>query len=190
MGESKSVLAWHFTGAKLHNGEPIPAQGEWLEFCGTPIMCTQGLHASLHPYDALKYAPGLNLHRVRLDGEIHKGDDKLVATRRKIIWTLPESVMQPLMWDFARHCALSVIHLWDAPDVVKQYLETGNESLRAAARAAARNAAWNAAWAAAWAAARNAALNAARAAAWDTIEGEQRKYLLSAIMDQRKATKC
>ncbi len=63
---------------------------------------------------------------------------------------------------FARQCALDVIHLWDAPGVVHQYLETGDESLRSTANAialnctreeardavksAARNAAWYAAW--------------------------------------------
>ena len=68
-----------------------------------------------------------------------------------------------------RRYALAVIHLWDAPDVVRRYLETGDESIRDAARAAARDAAWAAAWAAtrdaAWAAARAAARDAARAAA-------------------------
>ena len=72
---------------------------------------------------------------------------------------------------FARQCALDVIHLWDAPAVVRQYLETGDESLRDAARYAARAAAWDAARDAAWDAARDAAWaaawDAARAAAWD-----------------------
>ena len=133
----KSVLAWHFTGDKLRNGEPIPEQGEWLEIDGDPIMCSRGLHASKHPYDALKYAPGAALHRVRLDGTILIDNDKLVATRRKIIWIVPPEIMQPLMWDFARYCARSVLPLWDAPDIVKEYLKTGDESLRDAARATA-----------------------------------------------------
>ncbi len=38
---------------------------------------------------------------------------------------------------FARQCALEVVSLWDAPDVVRRYLETGEESLRNAARCAA-----------------------------------------------------
>ena len=46
---------------------------------------------------------------------------------------------------FACDCALDVIHLWDAPPIVKKYLETGDEKIRAAAR----DAAWDAAWAAA-----------------------------------------
>ena len=48
--------------------------------------------------------------------------------------------------------ALSVIHLWDAPDVVCDYLMTGDETIRSAARAAA---AGDATGAAAGAAAKN-----------------------------------
>ncbi len=33
-------------------------------------------------------------------------------------------------------CASSVVHLWDAPEVARQYLATGEESLREAATAA------------------------------------------------------
>ena len=71
---------------------------------------------------------------------------------------------------FACQCALDVIHLWDAPPIVKKYLETGDEKLRDAAwdaaRAAAGDAAWDAAWAAAGDAAWDAAWAAARDAAW------------------------
>ena len=206
----KSVLAWHFTGDKLRNGEPIPKQGEWLEFDGDPIMCSQGLHASRHPYDALKYAPGAALHRVRLGGYILEGDNKLVATQRKIIWTIPPEIMQPLMWDFARYCARSVLHLWDAPDVAKQYLATGDESLRDAANSAANSAAYSAAYFAAYSAANSAAYSAAYFAAYSAAYSaayfaaysaansaaysaayfaaklDQRKYLLAAIKETHK----
>jgi hypothetical protein len=52
---------------------------------------------------------------------------------------------------WARWCALQVIGLWDAPEIVRRYLETGNETIRSAA--------WSAAWSArdaAWSAARDA----------------------------------
>ena len=68
---------------------------------------------------------------------------------------------------FARACALDVLHLWEAPAAVKEYLETGNEALRDAAGAAAWDAARAAAGAAARAAARDAAGAAAEAAARD-----------------------
>ena len=53
----------------------------------------------------------------------------------------------------ARRYALDVIHLWDAPDIVRRFLETGDESLAAeaagaAARAARAAEAAEAAWAA------------------------------------------
>jgi hypothetical protein len=94
------------------------------------------------------------LYRVKLSGTIVRGDDKAAATKRTY---LAEIDAEPILREFARKCALSVTHLWDAPRVVRQYLETGDESLRAAARdAAAWDAAWDAARAAAWAAARDA----------------------------------
>jgi len=68
---------------------------------------------------------------------------------------------------FARWCALQVTHLWDCPDVVKQYLETGGEGLRDAARSAALDAAHTTAYTPAHIAASDAARSAARSAAWD-----------------------
>ena len=80
---------------------------------------------------------------------------------------------------FARQAALSVSHLWDMPDLVREYLVTGNETLRVEARRlslaaapcpgtaaadAAADAAY-AAYAAAYAAA-DAAADAAYAAAY------------------------
>ena len=64
---------------------------------------------------------------------------------------------------FARLAALDVAHLWDMPAIVREYLETGDETKRAAALDAALDAAWAAALAA-----RNAARAAEAAeAAWD-----------------------
>ena len=164
---------YHFTGKTLRDGSPIPKIGEWLELpenvkikaCPSDMDIANGyggLHASGHPFDALRYAPGSTLHLVELDGElIEHGSpvDKVAARRRKIVATIDA---EPLLREFARKCALSVIHLWDAPEVVKQYLTTGDESLRAAAG----DAAWEAASWAAGAAARDAAA-AAREAARD-----------------------
>ena len=84
------------------------------------------------------------------------------------LWCLRASdAPKDIMRLFARLCALDVIHLWDAPSLVRQYLETGDESLRKKAVAASKAAAWDdagasavaaawasSAWAAAWAAAR------------------------------------
>jgi hypothetical protein len=141
------IDAWHFVGSTLRNGQPVPPDGEWLEYDGPLpiIMCERGLHASVDPFDALTYAPGATLCRVTLDGDILADTDKHVATRR-IIHARRD--MEANLRAFARRCALDVIHLWDAPVVVREYLETGDETKREAAR--------EAAWGAARAAARSA----------------------------------
>jgi len=137
------MRAYHFVNETLRDGLPIPADGEWLEHKGALVLCESGLHASKSAFDALKYAPGGTLCLVEVDGEIIKDSDKLVASRRKIIARRDATAM---LREFAKAQALSVIHLWDAPDVVREYLMTGDESLRAAAWAAAWNAARDAAW--------------------------------------------
>ena len=159
---SKPIRAWHFVGKTLRDGSPIPADGEWLIFEGPLKMCESGLHASRHPFDALRYAPGDTLCLVECDGHVIEHDDKLVCSQRRIIAHMDATDM---LRYFARMQALSVVHLWDAPDVVLDYLMTGDESLRAAAWAAAWDAAWYAAGAAAGDAAWDAAGAAARAAA-------------------------
>jgi hypothetical protein len=156
---------YHFIAATLRDGSPIPPIGAWLTVTGEIIPCENGLHASAHPFNALQFSPGNLLHLVELDGEIiPHNNDKVAARSRKIIATIDA---EKLLREFARKCALSVIHLWDAPDVVKRYLETGDESLRAAAQAAAQTAAQTAAQAAARVAAQTAAWAAAQTAARD-----------------------
>ena len=167
-----TTLAWHFVVTcngqpVLRDGTPLPAVGEWLTHHGPLVLCTSGLHASVRAIDALRYAPGETLCRVECDGEMLDGGDKLVCRQRRVLWSADAT---DVLRAFARRCALDVVHLWRAPAVVKEYLDTGREDLRSAARAAARAAAGaaagDAAWAAAWAAAGVAAWAAAGAAAW------------------------
>ena len=138
------MITYHFVKGTLRDGRPVPADGEWLEHKGSLVMCESGLHASAHPFDALRYAPGATLCLVELDGEIIDGGDKVIARRRKIIRRVG---MTDQLRAFARRCALDVAHLWNCPPVVRQYLETGDESLREEARAAAAAATWDMAWA-------------------------------------------
>ena len=154
----KTVKAYHFVGKTLRDGRKIPRNGVWLNHTGPAVMCESGLHASIHPFDALKYAPGITLCKVELRGIVGKQSDKLVAMERRIVARIDA---EPLLREFARKCALDCIHLWDAPQVVIDYLKTGDPKLRAAAETAAGAAAW-----AAWAAAETAAETAAGAAAW------------------------
>ena len=164
MDSRGEMRAYHFVGDTLRDGNPIPADGVPLVFDGPVEICQTGLHYSLHPFDALQYAPGSTLCLVEVDDIVAAQDDKGVCRQRTIVKRIDAT---QLLHAFARRCALDVIHLWDAPPVVREYLETGNESLRGAAWAAARGAARDAARGAAWAAARGAAWDAARGAAWN-----------------------
>ena len=167
------MIAYHFVGETLRDGSPVPADGVKLVYPGRPVLCQSGLHASVDPWDALKYAPGPILCRVEVGGTVEVDSDKVVGTERTILERRDATAM---LWRFARSQARSVVHLWDAPEVVRRYLESGDETLRdaawdaanAAARDADRDAVWDAASAAARGAARDAAwAAAARDAAWD-----------------------
>jgi hypothetical protein len=171
---SAPVYAWHFLyeGHKMRCGSTAPDDGVWLELPGEPMLCSYGFHASAQPFDALSHAPGPILCLVEMGGKIVHDTDKLVAQKRRILARMDATEM---LRYFARTQAMSVAHLWDAPDVVAEFLMTGDESIRAAARDAAWDAAcdaaWDAArdaaWDAAWDAARDAARDAACDAAWD-----------------------
>ena len=133
---------YHWTSDTLRDGRAIPPIGEWLEHEGPLVPCDKGLHASQHPFDALRWAPGNLLHKVELDGEIipHGNPvDKVCARRRRITATIDA---KPVLRAFARRVALDVLPMWkDVPDVVRRYLETGDESIREAAWEAALDAA-------------------------------------------------
>ena len=105
---------------------------------------------------------GATLCLVELGGTILQEADKAVASRRRIIARFDATA---LLRADARASALSVIKHWDAPAVVREYLETGNEAIRSAAESAARSAVESAARSAAWSAARSAARSAAESAA-------------------------
>lgn len=128
---TKTIEAWHFAGDKLRDGRPLPKDGEWLKHEGDVVICESGLHASKRIIDALQYAPGSTICRVTCRGIVTEQNDKLVCTERRIDWRINDT--DELLRTFARKAALSVIHLWDAPDIVREYLETGNEDIRDAA---------------------------------------------------------
>ena len=198
-------LGWHFTDEsetlRYGDGRKIKVGITHTVDC-KPFLCKQGLHASKSVLEALQYAPGNILYRVSLSGKIVHGEDRSVATKRTYIVRIDA---EPILREFGRKCALKVIHLWNCPRVVKGYLETGDENLRAAARAAVWDAAGDAAWAAASAAARDvargaardvaryAAWDAARYAAWDAAgdaaRGDQKELLEKMVLDAIKKQK-
>jgi len=149
-------------------------------------LCERGLHYSEHPMDALTYATCSDLWLIEDVGDRISGGDKCCTTARR---HLAKIDAECLLREFARWCALGVLSLWDAPAVVREYLESGDGSKRAAAlsaasaavSAAASDAAWAAVSAAAsdaaWAAASDAARDAAWAAASDAARDAQRAKL-------------
>ena len=146
----QTLKAWHFVSDTIRDGRPIPADGVKLVHTGPLVLCESGLHASLQAFDALTYAPGNTLCLVECGGIIKQDTDKLICTERTIIARMDA---EPLLWYFARMQALSVAHLWDAPQIVCDYLMTGDEGIREASW----DASWDAAGAASWDAARAAA---------------------------------
>ena len=138
-------------------------------------LCRRGLHGSKSCLDALGYAQGPWLHRTEHSGEILHDTDKLCSSSRKYLARVD---FTPQLRLFARQCAQDVLHLWDAPQVVKDYLATGDESIRQAAQAAARVAARSAA--------RDAARAAVRDAAWDKQAERLEALALEAVREQWK----
>lgn len=191
---AKRNLAWHFVGETLRDGSPIPKDGVWLEHKGPLVLCKSGLHWSRQPFDALTYAPGETLCLDQVGGKIieNAGDDKGISSRRKIVVRMDAT---ELLRYFARHQALSVVHLWekDPADCVLDYL-MGDDAARDAAYAAsaaasgaayATSEASYAASAAAYAAsdpARDAAIAAAYAAS-DSASPAAREHFNSLVYE-------
>lgn len=160
------MKAWHFIREDWTTwARRIPVVvGESLHVEPPVVLCEWGLHASLDPRDALGHAPGPVVCRVEISGEIVRGDDKLAATYRRVLWAYDASAV---LWHFARLCALDVVRLWDPPDVIAQWLRTGNKDTLDDAK----QAAWASAWQEAWEHTKWAASNAARIAAWHAVGG-------------------
>lgn len=128
-----TVMAWHFTGDRLRDGRPLPADGETLRHNGPLIMCQSGFHASVRLIDALQYAPGSIVWRVRCAVDIERDSDKLLCRERTGLWHCDAT---EVLGAGARQFALDVAHLWDMPPIVRRYLETGDETIRDAAEVA------------------------------------------------------
>lgn len=101
--KTRPVLAWHFSDGMRcrYDGRPIVV-GETLTVDGPIELCSRGLHASAKILDALVYAPGCTISRVRLSGTVLAGDDKLVASERHTIWSV--DIRQALVY-WAAECA-------------------------------------------------------------------------------------
>ena len=189
------MLGWHFLDAdrRLQFGkrESVEA-GRTYTAEGPLVLCRNGMHASIRVLDALRYAPGPIVCRVRLGGEIIHDTDKSVARSRRVLWLADATT---ILHEFALSVATDALCLqeargeftdprsWAALEVKARWLRgeattreldaagdaawaAAETAAKAAARDAAGDAAWAAAWAAAWDAAWAAAWAAARDAAW------------------------
>jgi len=85
--KNSPILAWHFLpndSVTRYSRERVDV-GTVLKARGKLHLCYNGLHASIHPRDAMRYAPGFLLCRVKLSGGIQSGDDKVCARSREVI---------------------------------------------------------------------------------------------------------
>ena len=170
------VKAWYFApdDMRLANGDNRPiVVGESLTVEGPLVLCEHGLHASRRAIDALGFATSNVVTRVLCCGDILEAEDgdKLCCTER---YTVAAADAEQVLRAWSRWCALEVAHLWDMPDVVRQYLETGDESIGDAARNALKDVAWDAVTAVArdtaW-----CAVRAACSASWATAKATARE---------------
>ena len=194
----KKIKGWWFAedSRELANGDGRKIKlGITHKVKGEIIPCKNGLHLSPKILDALTYAPGNIIYMVEGTGTIvpHGNPiDKYACSERTYISGGIDA--SKTISKFARLCALDVIHLWDAPEVVVRYLKTGDVDIRAAAARAAERAATDSAWAAAraaadsaraaadsaWAAAR-AAARAGADSAWAAAQSKQNARLTRMI---------
>jgi hypothetical protein len=99
------------------------------------------LHASRSPADALAYAPGLWVSRVRIGGTIVRGSDKLAGTTREVLWRADASavVVRYAAW-CAERAAIHAAHP-NAPAASARYSWCSARASQRAAHAAAIHAA-------------------------------------------------
>ena len=77
---SETVQGWWFAirsdPVRLPHGDGrAVVVGETLSVEEPIVLCERGLHASVKPLDALRYAPGTIVARVELSGRVIRGDD-------------------------------------------------------------------------------------------------------------------
>lgn len=185
MKKTEQKTYWHFVsddrclgygdGRFVESGKTYSVLDE-----SRPVkLCSYGMHASKRVIDALKYAPGVWLCKVTLDGDIQHDSDKSVAQSRTV---LRMANVEELLREFARTEALRVFSKYFSKDdekvkIVFLWLEEGKEDHRSAAWSSARSAAWSDAGSAA----RSAAWSAAESDAWLAVRSDQNKRLLRLI---------
>ena len=192
-----TVEAWHFLpddGRLRYPPHDKVEVGVTLKIEGSPVLCERGFHASIRAIDAVYYAPGALVCRVRLGGEIIHGDDKLVATERTVLWMADatnalhecaclfaeEALRAAKVNDPRCHAAIDAKRKWLRVEIDDDALSAAESAAWSAARSAAELAARPAARSAAESAARSAAELAALSAAESAAESAARSAARSA----------
>jgi hypothetical protein len=125
------MKAWHFLNNGMYlgynDGREIKV-GRTLKVEPPIHLCHKGLHASERIIDALKYAQKPLVSRVVLSGEIKAGEDKHVATARRVLWVLD---CEKILHEFACRCAVRALKVakvtdkrcWDAIKAKRDWLD-------------------------------------------------------------------
>ena len=137
--KTETKLAWHWL-AVGSSGKPVLRDGTllrkrvWLRYKWEPKICERGLHGSYTALDALKYAPGCYVTRVKVAAIHAEQDDKFVCKERMPLWGYDATAVI-LKW--SKRVALDVVSLWDCPAVVLEFLNGDDTKAAAAAGASA-----------------------------------------------------
>ena len=148
---------WHFAAA---NGRLGFGDGRLIEEGGTlsvtfplrvkglvwraPAVRAAGLHWCPDVMQALRYARGPVICRVRGWGQVHGWGGLVCGTHRKVLWMLPKAAGDEVLWAFARWCAVQVLPLrfLGAGSVYRRYLATGEPELRDGSGTAGEGRSW------------------------------------------------
>ena len=102
-------MGWHFIREDRrlrYDDNMLVAPGYTYSVPGPVAMCTWGLHASERAIDALSYAPGPIVCRVRLGRGAVTDGDKSVSTSREVLWMADASTV---LHEFACRVAEQVL---------------------------------------------------------------------------------
>mgnify|MGYP000924591297 CR=1 FL=1 len=201
------ILGWHFLrddGTRAQDGVRVEP-GATETWNGPLELCKSGLHFCVRPLDALSYARGALVRRVRLSGDIlqSEGADKGCATVREELW---RADVTTLLHEFARDVAEQELDALAARGGTvdprsRAVLDVKRRWARGDATDAELNAAWDAASGAVWdagsvivgvvvrvvflAAVWHVVGAAARNAAWDAINADLERRLLALPVARR-----
>ena len=103
-----AIYAWHFLpgdGTKYaYKFQPVKPDGVPFTVRGRIVPCSNGLHASTRLYDALGYAQGATLCRVKCEIDIVKQSDKLACRKRTILWRLDRDEFSNILYETIVWC--------------------------------------------------------------------------------------